>query len=183
MNPESLDRHFLVHSAHLLRDEFLTKIREAVELLSDEEIWARAGDPSNSIGNLLLHLAGNVRQHIISGFGDVDDTRNRPAEFAARGGTSKRELLAALEHTVTEACVILERFDPARLSEHRTIQGREVLLFDDLYHVVEHFSYHTGQIVFAVKALKQRGFDWYKELDKTGQYPSHSMNKDVQTPS
>jgi hypothetical protein len=162
---EPLGKHFLLHSAHLLRDDFLPKIKEAVSLLSEEEIWLRAGDASNSVGNLLMHLAGNVRQHIVGGVGGAPDVRNRRLEFAARGGVTCDVLLGDLHHAVIEACHILENLDPALLSERRVIQGKEVLLFDDVFHVVEHFSYHTGQIVLMVKALRQRGFDWWKHLD------------------
>lgn len=166
MKDESIAQQFLTRSASLLRDDFLPKIREAVELLSDEEIWARAGDASNSIGNLLLHLSGNVRQHIIAGVGQrIPDARNRPLEFAARGGISKDVLVGELERTIAEACAVLDSLDPAQLSEEGAIQGKKVALFDDIFHVVEHFAYHVGQIILIVKAQKQRGFDWWKHLD------------------
>ena len=162
-----IEQRFLHRSAYHLRDDYLPKVREAVVLLSEDEIWQREGDVSNSIGNLLLHMAGNVRQHIIAGVGQRhEDRRDRPAEFSAVGGKNKSELLAQLEQTVSEACEVLESFDPAQLLTQRLIQNKEVTLLDDIYHVVEHFGYHTGQIIYIVKALKQHPFRWYKKLDK-----------------
>ena len=162
---DPIRQQFLRTSAALIRDDFLPRLREAVGRLSDEQLWLRPGPASNAVGNLLLHLAGNVRQHIISGVGGAEDVRDRPAEFAATGGANRAELLEKLERTVVEAAAVLEACDPNLLLEKRTIQGKEVVLFDDIYHVVEHFSYHTGQLIAMVKALQQRGFSWYAHLD------------------
>jgi uncharacterized damage-inducible protein DinB len=162
---ESIEERFLDRAIITLRDTYLPKIKEAVALLSDQDIWWREGETSNSIGNLLMHLSGNVRQHIISGFGGKTDERNRPLEFAARGGIAKDILLTELEATVTEACEVLQKFAPSRLLETRVIQNTKVVLLDDLLHVVEHFAYHAGQIIFMVKAEKTHAFPWYKHLD------------------
>jgi len=161
-----VEKRFLAHTASHLREDHLPKILEAVGLLSDEEVWERPGATSNSVGNLLLHLAGNVRQHIISGSGGQPDLRDRPAEFAATGGTSKAGLLDNLVKTVAEACGVLEALDPRVLLEKRLIQGKEVVLLDDILHVVEHFAYHTGQIISFVKWRKDHRFPWYRHLDR-----------------
>jgi len=165
---EDLGKRFLLSSARILRDENLPKIREAVALLSDQELWQRGGSASNAVGNLLLHLAGNVRQHVIAGVGGVPDVRDRPREFAAEGGPGRKDLLDRLTQTVEEACAVFEGFDPALLSERRMIQDKEVPLLEDIYRVVEHFSYHTGQIIYAVKAMKDHRFPWYRHLDPKG---------------
>ncbi len=163
----SLDKHFLTQSAYYLRDYYWPRIREAVDLLSENDVWLREGDVSNSIGNLLLHMAGNVRQHIVAGVGQRhDDRRDRSSEFAAVGGMMKKELLDRLETAIMEAADVLDTLDPAELMTMRVIQDKEVVLFDDIYHVVEHFGYHTGQIIYVVKAMKQHRFGWYKYLDK-----------------
>ena len=162
-----INKHFLSQSAHYLRDYYWPRIKEAVDLLSDLEIWLREGDVSNSVGNLLLHLSGNVRQHIIAGVGQRhEDKRDRSAEFGAVGGMTREDLLARLEATVREAAEVLESLDPSELMTKRMIQNKDVLLFDDIYHVVEHFGYHTGQIIYIVKAMKQHSFPWYKYLEK-----------------
>ena len=162
-----LSKHFLTQSAYYLRDYYLPRIKEAVELLDDLEVWLRESDASNSVGNLLLHLSGNVRQHIVAGVGQRhEDHRDRPAEFSAVGGLTKAELLERLETTVLEAADVLESLNPSALATQRMIQNKEVLLFDDIYHVVEHFGYHTGQIIYIVKAMKNHRFPWYNYLEK-----------------
>jgi uncharacterized damage-inducible protein DinB len=162
-----LGKHFLTQSAYYLRDYYWPQVKEAVERMSDDEVWHRANAASNSVGNLLLHMAGNVRQHIVAGVGQRhEDARDRTAEFSAVGGMTKKELLQHLEVVVMEAADVLESFDPLSLMEMRIIQDKDVVLFDDIYHVVEHFGYHTGQIIYVVKALKQHGFEWYKYLEK-----------------
>ncbi|MBK6765380.1 MAG: DUF1572 family protein [bacterium] len=162
-SPEKL---FLMTSAEFLR-EFYGKIDEAVNRLDESQLWARPNAASNSIGNLLLHLAGNVRQHIISGCGGAPDVRARSQEFAAIEGGTRTVLLANLKQTVEEACAVLQTLDTAALLEKRIIQGNDVLLLRDIYHVVEHFSYHTGQIVMRAKEMSGKGFGWYQHLEGT----------------
>jgi uncharacterized damage-inducible protein DinB len=166
MNDEirTADHRLLIACENTLRD-YMPKIREAVERLTDEQIWQRPNEASNSIGNMLLHLSGNVRQYLISGAGGVPDVRNRPAEFAAKEGQNKHELLSLLEQTVAEACAVLESLDPAVLLEERTIQNRKLALMNAIFHSTEHFAYHAGQIIFVSKALTQQGYDWWKHLD------------------
>ncbi|MFZ5434193.1 MAG: DinB family protein [Calditrichota bacterium] len=165
MRDEGAATNFLAYAQDVLKEHYLPKIKEAVMLLSDAEIWAREGDVSNSIGNLLLHLSGNIRQHIIAGAGGLSDVRNRPLEFAARGGIPKEKLLHQLEQTVNDAVDVLKNLKPETLGERRTVQDKDVLLIDDIFHVIEHFAYHTGQIIYVAKAVKQHDFGWYKYLD------------------
>ncbi|HEY3295439.1 MAG TPA: DinB family protein [bacterium] len=160
-----MERQFLAVSASTLRDQYLPKIKEAVALLSEDELWAKENESTNSVGNLLMHLTGNVRQHILSGVGGRPDERNRPKEFTAHGGISKAMLLNNLETTVLEAFHVVATLDPKLLTEERVIQGNKVTLLKDIYHVVEHFAYHAGQIIYIVKAIKQARFPWYAHLE------------------
>src|SRR6266702_8297067 len=89
---------FITRSRHHLSEDFLPKIERCLEVLTDEQIWWRANPQSNSIGNLILHLSGNVRQWIVSGLGGAADGRDRPAEFSEHGPIPKDELLRKL-HT------------------------------------------------------------------------------------
>jgi len=162
---DSTERQFLTFAANTLRDHYLPKIKEAVAMLSEEELWARESDNTNSVGNLLMHLTGNVRQHIGSGVGGRPDDRIRPKEFAARGGATASSLILELELAVQEAYHTIATLDPRMLSDERVIQGNKVSLLKDIFHVVEHFAYHTGQIVYVVKALKQHSFPWYNHLE------------------
>lgn len=161
---------FLETSQAFLR-EYYGKIEEAVNRLNDKQVWERPNPASNSIGNLLLHLAGNLRQHIISGCGGQPDVRKRSQEFAVHYdealAPTKGVLLSDLEQTVQEACDVLAALDPDLLMETRVIQNKKVILLQDIYHAVEHFSYHTGQIIIRVKDMTSEGFRWYSYLEGT----------------
>lgn len=164
---DAVGERFVRAAVHHLKNDFLPKLTEGVALLSEEEIWRRPGKTTNSIGNLLLHLEGNIRQHIISGVGGTEDVRVRHREFSADEGATGEELLANLEQTVHEACRVLENLDPADLTNVLEVQGNRTFVLDDILHVVEHFSYHTGQILFAVKGIKNLSFPWYDYLKDT----------------
>src|SRR5215813_5499906 len=138
---------FLKESRALLVGDYLPKIERCVTLLNDEQIWWRANAASNSIGNLLLHLSGNVRQWIVVGLGGAVDERDRDAEFAQRDIIARDELLTHLRETLREAEETLVRFDDERLLDKFTIQGLETSALAAIMHVVEHFSMHTGQII------------------------------------
>lgn len=145
------EQEFIAQSKSFLLDDFLVKIERAVQKMTDEQIWWRANEESNSVGNLLLHLAGNVRQWIISGIGGAEDKRFRQAEFDERNQISGAQLLANLRKTVEEACSVLENLKADDLLQKRTIQGREATTLSAVYHVVEHFAMHAGQIIFVAK--------------------------------
>jgi uncharacterized damage-inducible protein DinB len=120
-------------------------------MLSEREIWWRPNAASNSAGNLVLHLSGNVRQWIVSGLGDTQDHRDRDREFTERGPISRRALVALLRKTVDEACSVLGHLSEEQLLRTYDIQGFHVSGLYAASHVVEHFAYHTGQIIFATK--------------------------------
>lgn len=152
---------FLERSIHHLQDDFLPKIHRSVDLLDEEEIWYRPSSSCNSVGNLILHLCGNVRQWVISGVGGEPDSRERSSEFKERGPLSRGVLVGMLDRTVGEAVDVLRRTDPGTLLERRHIQVYDVSLLEAVLHVVEHFSYHTGQIVYIVKMLKDVDLKFY----------------------
>src|SRR6185437_10154721 len=118
----------------------------------------------NAIGNLVLHLCGNVRQWIVAGVGEQPDIRQRSTEVDARSAGGSTELLARLRTTVEEAAAVIESLTPERLAERRTIQKYEVPVLEAVYHVVEHFSMHTGQIIFATKLFTGEDLAFYGHL-------------------
>ena len=138
-------------------EKYLPRIVDCLELLSEEEIWWRPNEASNSAGNLVLHLCGNVRQWIISGLGGEPDTRERDKEFAERGPISRRLLIGRLKKTVEEACQTISRFPAEALSREFDIQGYRASGLVAIAHVYEHFAYHTGQIIYLAKL--KRGND------------------------
>lgn len=170
---------FLDRSRRYLQDDYLPRLRVCLRTLSPEDLWWRPHEGANSAGNLVLHLAGNVRQWIVSGLGGAPDVRQRPVEFAARTGPAGAEALARLEATVAEAAAVLRDFPPGRLGERRMIQGHDVTALDVVYHVVEHFGMHTGQVVYLTKLRTGRDLGFYRiegdraipqwqELDREG---------------
>lgn len=159
----SLDHLFLDVSVRQLQ-QLSSRISVCLSQLNEEQIWARGSENENAVGNLVLHLAGNVRQWIISGAGDRPDTRDRDAEFAARGGMPKAELEARLRQTVEEAAAVIRGLTPERLATRLTIQVYDVSVLEAVYHVVEHFSMHTGQIIFATKMLTGADLGFYRHL-------------------
>ena len=170
MNPEAsgVSELFLGFSRAKMIDQYWPRMRASVESLTDEQVWWRPNDASNSVGNLLLHLDGNVRQWLVASFSNSEDTRDRPAEFAAREVIPSDELIRMLDATLQEAAAVLARLTEADLLRTFTIQGYTVTGLHAVYQVVEHFGLHHGQILYITKQLRGADLGFYKELDKTG---------------
>lgn len=154
---------FLARSRHYLAYEYPAKIAQCLAVLPAEALWRRADGASNSVGNLLLHLEGNVRQWIVSSVGGAPDHRQRSAEFAATGERDAGELFGTLRATLDEVDTVLERLSAADLATRRTIQGRDVSVLDAVYHVVEHFAMHTGQIILLTKMHAPGSIMFYED--------------------
>ena len=152
---------FISRSRYHLAKDFLPKIERCLERLTDEQIWWRPNEQSNSIGNLLLHLSGNARQWIVCGVGGAADSRERDAEFAQRSVIARGDLHSLLTRVLADVDATLAQFDPNQLLERRTIQGSEVTVLEAILHVVEHFSMHAGQIVYITKQLTVEGMHFY----------------------
>lgn len=155
-------RAFIALSATLLREEFLPRIRIAVERLTDEQVWWRPNEASNSIGNLMLHLTGNVTQWILGGVGNRPVARDRQREFDERTMIPRDELLWKLTRAVETATTVLDHVDTSTLTERRVIQGMDVTVMYAVYHVVEHFSMHTGQILQLTKMITAEDLKLYE---------------------
>jgi len=155
-------RAFIAHAANFLVSDYLPKIERCLEKLTDEQIWWRANEESNSIGNLILHLCGNVRQWIICGVGAQPDNRDRDSEFARREIISREQLVALLRTTLSEVQTTLGDLDPSLLLEHRKIQGNDVELLEAIFHVTEHFSMHAGQIIMLTKMMTSADLRFYE---------------------
>jgi uncharacterized damage-inducible protein DinB len=148
---------FPEQAQHSLHRQHLPRIIRCLETLSQDQIWWRPHRTSNSIGNLVLHLAGNVRQWIISGLGNQPDHRDREGEFEELGPVPRYMLIQQLETTVAEASRVLAGISSRDLEREFRIQGFRVTGLTAIAHVTEHFAYHTGQIIYATKLL--RGVD------------------------
>ena len=168
MSTSSTAELFLAFSRQKLLDQYWPRLRACVELLNDEQVWWRPNPSSNSVGNLVLHLDGNVRQWLVASFRGESDARNRPAEFSSAGGIAAKELLAKLDATLEEAAAVLGELTENELRSAYEIQGYHVTGLDAVYQVVEHFGLHYGQIAYITKMLKDQDLGFYKELNRTG---------------
>jgi hypothetical protein len=149
---EQLTAAFLHAAASELADA-LRMIEHCVGQLSDEQIWLRQDESLSSIGNLMLHLAGNLRQWVVVGLGGGVDQRNRPQEFAELGPLPRSELMSKLETCVHEAQQVLARLQPEELLAVRTIQGFAMTGIGALGHTIPHFRGHTQEIIFRTRLL------------------------------
>jgi uncharacterized damage-inducible protein DinB len=147
-----VSQEFLQKSRSLLVSDYLPKIERCLEVLGDDDVWWRANEASNSIGNLVLHLCGNVTQWIIGGVGGRPYERHRQQEFDERTSIAAGELLRRLRAVVEEADEVTGALDADALLTRRRIQGYDVTVLEAIYHVVEHFGMHTGQIILLSKA-------------------------------
>ena len=157
----SMSTAFINQAIDFLTGEYLPKIERCLEQLSDEQIWWRSNEQCNSIGNLILHLSGNARQWIVCGLGFEPDHRMRDAEFAQRDALPRTELLQLLRSTVGDVERVLRQLHPSTVLEKRTIQGSEVDVLHAIFHVIEHFSMHTGQIIMLTKMLTEKDLRFY----------------------
>lgn len=155
---------FLEFSARKLR-QLESRISACLTKLTDEQVWIRPGAEQNAIGNLVLHLCGNVRQWIGMGvLGEVDH-RQRDAEFAALGGVSANDLRDRLSNVVTRYSRAIELLDGGMLLQTTSVQNYNVTKLEAIYHVVEHFAQHTGQILLLTKAITASDLGFYRHLD------------------
>jgi uncharacterized damage-inducible protein DinB len=158
-------QEFIESSRVFLRDDFLPKLKHCLEDMHDEDIWWRPNEQSNSIGNLVLHLCGNMKQWIVNSIGGGQFERNRDSEFTERRPIPRAELAATIEMTVKEVDSVLAGLsEDARLLDRFSVQVYSTSRLQAIYHVVEHFSYHLGQILYIYKMRTGRDPGFYRDL-------------------
>ena len=145
---------------------WLGRVEKCLGQLTPEQIWWRGKDNSNAIGNLVLHVCGNMRQWIVAGVGGAPDTRNRDAEFAQREPMAAAELLERLRTAVRDADEVLARLNEEDLTGRHRIQVYDVTVLEAIHHVTEHFALHSGQILYATKLLTGEDLGFYRHLQK-----------------
>lgn len=135
----------------LLRHTYLPKVRLACAPLADADVWWSPAEGSNSIGVLLVHMAGNARQYIASGVGGAPMTRDRDAEFATDGGMTRDEVVAHFAAAIRDCDAVLATLPPTVLGDRRTIQGSTMTVLDAVVQVTEHVAGHVGQVIQLAK--------------------------------
>jgi len=161
---DDFKKEFIDQSIHRI-DENTKRLRKCLDELDESETWTRPNENSNSIGNLILHLCGNIRQYAISSLGNTPDVRERDKEFSADGGYSKLELLERLISTLDQAKGVMQEVSTIELLRKRNVQGYHYSGIGIIVHITEHYSYHTGQIIFWTKLLKNKDLGFYKGVD------------------
>ena len=157
-------KEFIEQSIYRM-EENTKRIVKCAEEIDEIEIWKSANENSNSIGNIILHLCGNIRQYAISALGETKDIRERDKEFSTKTGYTKTELLNKLTNTIAEASGIIKNIDENRLMKIYSVQGFNLSGIGIIIHVTEHYSYHAGQIAFWIKQLKNIDLGFYAGID------------------
>jgi len=148
-----------------LFDESVPRLKKCLSQLNEEEIWHRPNEQTVSVGNLVLHLCGNVTQWILCGLGNEADKRVRHEEFDEKGPIPVEKLTENIDDIMARVDNLLDHLDPDILLEKRKTQGFEETGLSILIHVVEHFSYHIGQITYIVKSGKNVDLKYYEDID------------------
>lgn len=165
MSKQDLSHLLILEAERRIFDESYQRIYKCLDLLTEEQIWQRPSDNLSSIGNLILHLCGNGRQWIISGLGGVVDIRNRDREFQEGSKCSKWKLKIKMEELKSEMKMVLQKINEDELKRVRSVQVFEESGLSILIHVIEHFSYHTGQITWFTKMLTNEDTKFYGKLN------------------
>ncbi|HOY16204.1 MAG TPA: DinB family protein [Haliscomenobacter sp.] len=161
MLDQSFLQLFTTEIKRRLFEESQVRLERCLNELSETDIWWRPNENSNSVGNLVLHLCGNARQWILTGLGGATDQRKRQAEFDERGPVSRAELIQKVQQLMSEINVVLDRLTPADIERPIVVQGFNETGMSILIHVVEHFSYHVGQMAYIVKARLDKPTNFY----------------------
>ncbi len=155
----------VVENAIFRMEESLHKISKSMALLSTEDLWKKPNKASNSVGNIIIHLKGNITQYILAGLGGAEDRRQRDLEFSETHSYGAKELDHMLQEVLDEVKIVLHGLKDAELIKTYSVQGFKLSGQGIVLHVVEHLSYHTGQIAFWTKILKNKDLGFYKGFD------------------
>ncbi|MFN5149474.1 MAG: DinB family protein [Flavobacteriia bacterium] len=146
-------------------NESYERIYKCLSMIDEKDLWRSPNEGIPTIGNMILHLCGNARQWILSGIGGRPDNRDRDQEFIIQSKIKKSELVFLLENLKVNLKQTIREMDPKTIDKKYLIQGFDVTGFSVLVHVIEHFSYHTGQITTLTKWLTNKQTDYYGNID------------------
>lgn len=163
----ALTAAFIAEIKRRLFEESMFRLKKCLNELTTEQIWYRPNPSSNSVGNLVLHLHGNVRQWVVAGLGKNEDVRERQKEFDEQGPVPVEKMVANMEQLMVEVEAILDQTSAEDLLEVRNVQGFKESGLSILVHITEHFSYHVGQMTYIVKMLKDKDMRYYDGHDLT----------------
>ena len=143
----------------------MDKIQGCLKELDDTMFWAIPNENSNGVAQLLRHLQGNIGQYIISGLGGNPDLRDRPAEFDASTDADRETITSSFVEVARNAQDLIRAVPDSVLLERKRVQGFELSGLGIILHVVEHLSYHTGQIAYLTKLYRNIDLGFYRDFD------------------
>jgi uncharacterized damage-inducible protein DinB len=146
-------------------EENTPKIEKCLTELTEDELWHRPNASSNSTGNIILHLCGNITQYVLSSLGNAEDKRERDKEFSSTRVLQKAALIDKLKTTVSAAVKIMRSLNDNYMLQKHSVQGYDLSTIGIIIHVVEHYSYHTGQIIYWTKLIKDKDLGFYSNVD------------------
>lgn len=146
-------------------EESFPRIRQCLEELSQDQIWFKPNKNSNSIGNLILHVCGNIRQYVMSGIDGQSDVRQRSLEFSEKGPLCTKELYSLISRLLNDVDPVLSSIKSEDLVKMKQVQGFNMSVVSIIIHITEHLSYHTGQIAYATKQMKNIDLRFYGDMD------------------
>ena len=155
----TLDQVALAVIRRRITDILPTHVRQCIEDLSDEQLWWRPNEASNSVGNLILHMSGSTRHYLSRSIGQMHYERDRPAEFSERGPVPREQLLAIFDETIAQAVLVLDAFETSRFTDPTEEPGYYQTVFEQMFGIAMHMATHTGQIVYVTKMLKEGSVD------------------------
>lgn len=164
MKVNEIINEFLRESVHRAELNY-PRISRCLDILNEDEVWKKPNESTNSPGNLVLHLCGNITQYIISGLGGEKDERDREFEFSASGSHSKKELDKKIKTVTARAVLVMANLSEEELLKEKVVQGKSITGIAAIVHVTEHYSYHTGQIVLLTKLIKNADLGFYSGMD------------------
>ena len=146
-------------------EENTSRILKCLDKKSENDLWIRPNRSSNSSGTILVHVCGNIRQYIMSAIGGIEDTRDRDIEFETKSGFNRAEMAEKVTATLNEAMKIIGNMDAASMLKVYSVQGFKLTGMGIVTHVLEHYSYHAGQVIFWTKLLVNEDLGFYAGID------------------
>ncbi|MGB3589009.1 MAG: DinB family protein [Tunicatimonas sp.] len=163
--PQTITQALLNEVRRRIIEESVPRVKKCLYLLNEDQLWYRPNEQTTSVGNLVLHLMGNLRQWVLSGIDGQPDHRQRSQEFTETGPVPTKKLVRDLDNLMIEVDQVLTQIAPEVLTEKRNVQGFEESVLAILIHVTEHFSYHTGQITYYTKSTLNVDTQYYTGMD------------------
>lgn len=148
-----------------MEEESLMRINACLDFMTEDHIWYSPNENVNSVGNLVLHLCGNITQYILSTLGENKDDRERNLEFSSHKSHNRKELKEKITKVIKNAVSVIEQKTLSEISQEYSVQGFKENGLAIIIHVIEHTSYHTGQITTLCKYLEDVDTKYYDGLD------------------